>query len=228
MKNTGDRLKGLPLGVKIFLATSLLIALAVGAAVAVTTILVRRIALQAIDETLAQTSAAQTAFQDERGKRLLLTARLFASDPSLNAYVAEAAASRDSSSILDLLNERQRDVGFDFAIVLDSTGKVLARTDRPTGAGEDLANRPLIAKSITDFEAAGVWIEDGRLYDAVAVPLQREFNLLGFFVAGFAITDASALEVQKVSGSEVAYVTAGRSGPVVVASTVPALAPVLA
>jgi len=228
VKNTGDRLKGLPLGVKIFLATSLLIALAVGAAVAVTTILVRRIALQAIDETLAQTSAAQTAFQDERGKRLLLTARLFASDPSLNAYVAEAAASRDSSSILDLLNERQRDVGFDFAIVLDSTGKVLARTDRPTGAGEDLANRPLIAKSITDFEAAGVWIEDGRLYDAVAVPLQREFNLLGFFVAGFAITDASALEVQKVSGSEVAYVTAGRSGPVVVASTVPALAPVLA
>ncbi|MEP7010000.1 MAG: protein kinase [Acidobacteriota bacterium] len=228
MKNTGDRLKGLPLGVKIFLATSLLIALAVGAAVAVTTILVRRIALQAIDETLAQTSAAQTAFQDERGKRLLATARLFASDPSLNAYVAEAAATRDSSSILDLLNERQRDVGFDFAIVLDSTGKVLARTDRPNGAGEDLANRPLIAKSITDFEAAGVWIEDGRLYDAVAVPLQREFNLLGFFVAGFAITDASALEVQKVSGSEVAYVTAGAKGPVVVASTMPQLAPVLA
>jgi serine/threonine-protein kinase len=228
VKNTGDRLKGLPLGVKIFLATSLLIALAVGAAVAVTSLLVRRIALQAIDETLAQTSAAQTAFQDERGKRLLLTARLFASDPSLNAYVAEAAASRDSSSILDLLNERQKDVGFDFAIILDSTGKVLARTDRPNGAGEDLANRPLVAKALTDFEAAGVWIEEGRLYDAVAVPLQREFNLLGFFVAGFAITDASALEVQKVSGSDVAYVAAGKNGPVVVASTSPELAPSLA
>ncbi len=222
-----DKGKGLPLGVKIFLSTSLLIALAVGAAVAVTSLLVRRIALKAIDETLAQTSAAQTAFQDERGKRLLLTARLFASDPSLNAYVAEAAASRDSSSILDLLNERQRDVGFDFAIVLDSTGKVLARTDRPNGAGEDLANRPLVAKALTDFEAAGVWVEEGRLYDAVAVPLQREFNLLGYFVAGFAITDASALEVRKVSGSEVAYVAAGRDGPVVVASTSPEQAPSL-
>ncbi len=225
MKNTGDKVKGLPLGVKIFLATSLLIALAVGAAVAVTSFLVRRIALQAIDETLAQTAAAQTAFEDERGKRLLLTARLFASDPALNAYVAEAAATRDSSSMLDLLNERQRDVGFDFAIVLDSTGKVLARTDRPNASGEDLANRPLVARALTDFEAAGVWIEDGRLYDAVAVPLQREFNLLGYFVAGFAVTDASALEVQKVSGSEVAYVTAGKNGPVVVASTLPALAP---
>ncbi len=223
MKNTADKSRGLPLGVKIFLATSLLIALAVGAAVAVTSFLVRRIALQAIDETLAQTSAAQTAFQAERGKRLLANARLFASDPSLNAYVAEAAASRDSSSILDLLNERQRDVGFDFAIILDSSGKVLARTDRPNGAGEDLTNRALVAKAISDFEAAGVWIEEGRLYDAVAVPLQREFNLLGFFVAGFAITDASALEVQKVSGSDVAYVTAGAGGPAVVASTMPAL-----
>lgn len=225
MKNTGDRLKGLPLGVKIFLATSLLIALAVGAAVAVTSLLVRRIALKAIDEALAQTSAAQVAFEDERSQRLLLTASLFASDPSLKAYVAEAAESRDSSSILDLLNERQRDVGFDFAIVLDSTGKVLARTDRPNAVGEDLSSRPLVGKALTDFESAGVWVEEGRLYDAVAVPLkQGEFDLLGYFVAGFALTEASALEVRKVSGSEVAYVVAGRDRPRVVASTLPEIA----
>ena len=222
MKNTGDKSKGLPLGVKIFLATALLIALAIGAAVAVTSLLVRRIALRAIGEALAQTSAAQVAFEDERSQRLLLTASLFASDPSLKAYVAEAAESRDSSSILDLLNERQRDVGFDFAIVLDSTGKVLARTDRPNAVGEDLSSRPLIEKALADFESAGVWVEEGRLYDAVAVPLkQGEFDLLGYFVAGFALTEASALEVRKVSGSEVAYVIAGRDRPRVVASTLP-------
>jgi len=197
------------------------IALAVGAAVAATTFLIRRIALQAIQETLAQTSAAQSAVQDARVKSLQLSARQFASDASLTAYVAEANASRDSSSILDLLSERQKDVGFDFAMVLDPQGKVLARTDRPNSTGEDLARRPLVARALSDLYASGAWAEDGRLYDAVAVPFERAFNLVGYFVAGFAINDATALGVKKLSGSEVAYVAEGKDGAVVIATTLP-------
>jgi serine/threonine-protein kinase len=195
----------------------------VSAAVAVTYWLVQKTARRAADEALESSSSVQTAFQTERYERLRLISRLFAADPAVAAYLAE----RDTRSILDLLSERGKDLGFDFAIFLDPDGKVIARTDRPEAVGQDLSQRPLIQKARADFEAAGVWQEGGNLYYAVALPLSKG-TLLGFLVTGFAINDLSALEVNKISGADVAYVsTAGSAGtavemsPRVVASTLP-------
>ena len=208
------------LATRIFLVTSLLVTLAVGAAVAVTYWLVQKTARRAADESLESSSSVQTAFQTERYERLRLISRLFAADPAVAAYLAE----RDTRSILDLLSERGKDLGFDFAIFLDPDGKVIARTDRPEAVGQDLSQRPLIQKARAEFEAAGVWQDGGNLYYAVAVPLSKG-TLLGFLVTGFAINDLSALEVNKISGADVAYVStagaAGETSPRVVASTLP-------
>ncbi|MEA2694176.1 MAG: eukaryotic-like serine/threonine-protein kinase, partial [Acidobacteriota bacterium] len=211
------------LATRIFLVTSLLVTLAVGAAVAVTYWLVQKTARRAADEALESSSSVQTAFQTERYERLRLISRLFAADPAVAAYLAE----RDTRSILDLLSERGKDLGFDFAIFLDPDGKVIARTDRPEAVGQDLSQRALIQKARAEFEAAGVWQDGGNLYYAVAVPLSKG-TLLGFLVTGFAINDLSALEVNKISGADVAYVStasaagaAGETSPRVVASTLP-------
>jgi class 3 adenylate cyclase/tRNA A-37 threonylcarbamoyl transferase component Bud32 len=214
-----DRRRGPSLGTRVFLVTFLLIALSVGAAVAVTSFLVRRIARAAAQEALASSSSVQEIVQGQTQERLKLISRVFANDPYLAAYVAQASSEMDVASILDLLGERQQDLGFDFAILLDPNGRVIARTDRLQASGQNLAGRPLVAKALEELEAAGIWEEDGRLYDAAVVHLRRESSLLGFMVTGFAITDQSARGIHDVSGADIAYVALGQEGPKVVATT---------
>ncbi|HVT59219.1 MAG TPA: protein kinase [Thermoanaerobaculia bacterium] len=211
------------LGTRVFLVTSLLTALAVGVAVAVTSVLIRGIATNAARRSLESSASAQQSFQNLRYEQLKLMCKLFTADPHLDAYLAEAARDRDVRSILDLLTTRRSDLAFDFAIVLDTSGKVVARTDIPSASGQDLSQRPLIREAIRDLkEANGVWREGNRLYYAVAVPIAKGFDLIGFMAAGFGINELSAKEVSAVSGSDVAFVANDVAGPVVAASTLPA------
>jgi HAMP domain-containing protein len=209
--------RSLSLATRIFLVSSLLVVLAVGLAVTVTSVLAGRIARRAADDALTTSSSLQTAFEAQRYERLRLLSRLFAADPSFAAYVAEASGQRDARSILDLLAERRKELGYDFAMVLDPSGHVIARTDRPQAVGADLAKRPLVARALADYEAAGVWQEGGNLYYSVAVPISKD-TLIGYLVTGFAINDASALEVNKLSGADVAFVTNVDGRPQIVAS----------
>ncbi len=220
---TADRRRtGLSLETRIFLVTSLLIALLVGSAVAVTYVLLRRIAREAAADSLRSSAAVQSTYEKERYDRLKLISGLYVSDPALVAYLAEAVGTRDAPSLLSELSDAQKRLGFDFAILLDPQGRVAARTDHPNAVGEDLSRRPLVAKALADFEASGVWREGKRLYYAVAVPVQQQFTVYGFLMTGFAITDVSALEVNRVSGADVAFVGAGEQGPEIMATTLPA------
>lgn len=224
---TGSRRLGLSLGTRIFLVSSLLAALSVGSAVAITFFLIQGIARSAAVDSVRRSSAVQDTFEKQRYRQLELLAGLFVSDPYLTAYIAEAAGGgtgaeggADLASIVDLLKERQSDLGFDFAIVLDPRGRVIARTDRPTAAGQDLSQRPLIAKAVEETRSVGVWQEGNDLFYAVAVPLQKDFNLVGYLVTGFAITDESAKQVNQVSGADVAFVSEPPGGqPAIVATT---------
>ncbi len=194
-----------------------------GAAVAVTWLTLRGIARKAVLDSLRGSAAAQVSFQEQRYRQLLLISRFFAADPYLSAYLSEAANNQDTRSILDQLNERRNDLQFDFAIVLDPQGKVIARTDRPQGTGEDLSKRPLVASALSadNQESRGVWREGGDLYYAVAVPVKKDFTPFGYLITGFQITDQAegVREVRDVSGADVAFVAATPEGPRIVATT---------
>lgn len=193
------------LALRVVLVTSLLVLLAVGASVAVTAWLGGRIAARAAEEQLDVAYEVQRAFRDQRYQRLWLAADLFALDPYLAAYVAEAAESADTASILDLLGQNRQQLGFDFAAVLTPDGRILAHTDRPDAPGEDLAAEPLVERALSEYEASGVWAESGRLYDAVVVPVARGLDLGGFLVVGLRIDDDLARGVWDASRSQVAF-----------------------
>jgi eukaryotic-like serine/threonine-protein kinase len=214
--------RGLSLGTRIFVISSLLILVAVGAAVVYTSLRAQQVARQAVLQDLASSDAVQQTLERQRYERLELISRLFVADPYLTAYVAEAATSHDSRSILDLLSERREDLGFDFAIVLDPQGKVLARTDRPGETGDSLAERSLVAEAIHRYQASGVWQEGHDLYYAVAVPLTQGFDLHGFLLTGFAVTDEAARATMRVSGTEVAILASRDGAPEVAATTLDA------
>lgn len=215
----------LRLSTRLLLVTGFLLLFAVGSAVVFTSYFARRISRDAVEEALASSSSVLTTSQARRYEQLQLISRLFVADPYLTAYVAEAAEAGDGRSILDLLVERQGDLGYDFAILTGWRGRVLARTDRPDAFGQDLSDRPLVAQALESFEASGVWREGEDLYYAVAVPLVQGVDLLGFLITGFAIDEASAREVQRISGTEIVFAATEEGGLVPVAGT---LAPSLA
>jgi serine/threonine-protein kinase len=217
---SSNRRSGLSLETKLFLVTSLLILLSVAAAVLLTSVRVRGISRNEAMRTLESSAAAQAGVQEQQLERLRLMSRLFAADPYLVAYIGEASTSGDTTSILDLLaDERQRDLGYDFAIVLDPAGKVIARTDNRNAAGQDLSRRPLVAKALQESESEGVWSEGDRLYYAVAVGVRRDVEF-GYLITGFAIDDSTVKALNEISGSDIALVTLGAK-PKVIATTLP-------
>src|SRR5947207_15895818 len=80
----------MPLAIKFFLGSALLIALAVSAAVVVTYIKGDLIAQNAARDALATSSAAQKEVEQNRLQRLEFTVQEIAADPSLARYVAQA------------------------------------------------------------------------------------------------------------------------------------------
>lgn len=222
MTTTTSRRAGLSLGTRVFLVTSLLILLSVGGAVVLTSLRVRGIARAEADRALKSSAAVQSLVQAQRFRQLSLMSSIFAGDPDVAAYLGEASSLGPDgvASLLDQLGEAQQRLGFDFAILLDPNGRVVVRTDNPNATGQDLSQRALVAKAVADYEGSGVWLEGERLYHAVAVPVTRGFDLIGYLITGFAIDDAAANQVNEVSGSQLAFVTMGEE-PKIVATTLP-------
>ena len=204
---------------RVFLLAVSIVALAVIIAVGVSGWIAARAADDSVREALTRASRLQRSFQERRFEQLRLIARLFVGDPYVSAYFAEAAVTGDALSIVDLLEERQSDLGFDFALALDPEGRVLARTGGPSTPGSDLSNEPLVRGALDEFEAYGIWRERDELYNAVAVPLSAGSSLTGFLVAGYAIDDLVALELQQIGATEVAFVIRGANVARIVAST---------
>jgi eukaryotic-like serine/threonine-protein kinase len=221
VKPTGsaDRRPSLSLGTRIFLVTSLLIALSVGASVAVTALLVRNVARNAAMDALQGSANAQASQQDGYYDQLKLASTLLAQDPYLSAYISEAQKQREIGSIIDQLNTRQSDLKFSFAIVVDPAGTVITRTDNPTSR-QNLSGQSLIREVIGGARnSAGIWREGGRLYYAVAVPIAKSFEVLGYMVTAFEITNASARRINSASGGEIAFVARDPDGGVRVAAS---------
>ena len=215
------------LGTRIFLVNAALLLLAVGSSVAITWTLGTRIATKAARDRILATNSVQSAFQQQRYELLLGPVRLLAQLPTFKAYIVEAIDTDNPAAVFDQLTERQRDLGYDLALLLDAGGVLFARTDDPEARGSDFSRNPFVAQA-RKGTASGVWQEGERLYYAVAEPLTLAEDpaplLFGYLVAGFALDDRLALDVQRITGSEVAYLSGGAGGPAVVATTLePAL-----
>ncbi len=210
---------GLSLGTKIFLSTGLVILVALGAAVAVTTVLGQRIANRAARDRITGSSSVQADFQRQRFQQLELITEILAGNPDFKAYVAGALANADRLSVLDQLEERASELGCDVAMFVRPDGRLFVRTDQPEVVGADLSGNALIRAVRRDYQAAGIWQEGRSLLEAVAVPMALGDNLLGYLAVGYRIGDVRALEVKKGTGSDVVFLTGTPSGAEPVAST---------
>jgi eukaryotic-like serine/threonine-protein kinase len=221
----------MPLALRLFLGTALLIGFAVGAAVLVTYLQGKRIADQAVGKALTTSAAVQREFEQRRLEQLQLAARLIAADAGFVKYIADAAGSNtlpglggdsapDTGSMRDLLGERQKDFGLDLAILLDARGEVLARTDESEAFKSSLAQDPLVAPAVRDAAPfSGYWRLGDRLFQAAVIPVAQDQDLVGFLLVALAVNDELSKSVAQVSGAQIAFWLPRDDGAALVASS---------
>ena len=199
---------------KILLFTSLLVIALVLASLGFTTFQAERLAQANIEKGLGETKNLWETFQADRFNKLKLGIRALSNDPGFKALVQLAVDEPGAAgSLFDTLGERNRDVAADFIMATGPNGVVLARSDKPGGQGEDLSKAPIVMKPLEGDESSTVWRQGDRLFHAVSVPMSIGGNLVGVLVAGYAINEALAGQIQKLSRSDVAFLTHASGEP---------------
>lgn len=221
-------LRKISLGWKILLASALLVMLSVGLAMLITNLRGNKVAIEEVTTRLDAAKSAQAAFQEARARQLGLITQNLAGDPNFVSYITSATAGdlglggeaqTDTASIRDQLDERQQNLGFDLAIVLDAQGFVLARTDESEAVDVSLAEDALVGQAMQEGEASGVWRDEDGLFEVAIAPLVEGDNIQGYLVIGLNINDVLAQSIKSVSGTDVLYLVNGAKGVSVAASS---------
>ena len=211
---------------RIFLASALLVAAALTVSAATTYARGYAIARSAANDSLDHSRAVQQDLQKLRFQQLKLMSQIMASDPSFLSYVTEAGGNGlgggsqvDAHSIMDLLTERQGEIGFDFGMVLDPSGAVLAQSGSAADH-ENLATDPVVAAAIQSQSAgSGYWLRAGHAYQVAVAPLANRDELSGYLVLGLNVDQALLQDVKQVSGAELVLLDTGAGNNTVVSST---------
>ncbi len=215
------------LNLRLVLITAALVVAAIAAVAGVGYFQGQRASTALARESLSASQAVQNYFQERRKRELELISALMASDPAFVSYVSLAlrtstANSRiDSASIRDLLAERRVQLGFDHAMVLDTGGHVVVDTRAIVQGRRDLSRRSGVRDALrTSAPASAVWVDNGELWLVAVVPLLGGGNVEAYLVTEMLIDDKVAIDLAKVSRTQLMFAVPQGKSYLPAASTV--------
>ncbi len=212
------------LSFKIFLAATLLILIAVGGAIAVSTYRARRVAEAKIADDLKKSGPAWESFQQNRYGELHRALGVIVSNPGIISLMTKEPL--DPATTIDTLKtEQASSARADFLLAADRRGMVFARTDRPLGYSADMSSVPTIAGALGGEGTQGIWLSGGKLYHVVAEPVvEGGSRVVGAIGAAFQINDDVARNLKSLMNTEVVFLAddakpSERPRPAVAATT---------
>ena len=189
----------MPLRIRILLYTSALMLSLLAAVFLYINYQAERLVNEGITSDLVRGRNLVAAAEEERLSNLRLTAGLVASFPDLKALLAT-----DVRTIRDFLIDYQRqNPRAELLFVLDTAGKVVARTDLESAEPLRDAKQRWTEPLLVGRNATGVLDIETGLYHAVAMPAESGGTLFGFVIAGARIDDAFAAALANSSQSEI-------------------------
>jgi serine/threonine-protein kinase len=193
------------LSFKIFLAAALLILIAIGGAIAVSTYRARRVADAKITDDLKKSGPAWESFQQNRYGDLHRALGVVVSNPGIISLMTTDPLS-PATTIDTLKTEQASSARADFLLAADRKGVVFARTDKPLGYSADLSAVPTIAGALAGEGTQGIWLSGGKLYHVVAEPvLEGGSRVVGAIGAAFQINDDVARNLKSLMNTEVVF-----------------------
>ncbi len=212
-----------PLVLRLFGLTALLIAAVVGIAVAITIQRATTVARETVNKSIA---GAARLFDDQamqRLARLAVPVQLLGNDPNFYAYIRENFAgagqpATDLVSLNDQLEQRRQSFGSDVLVLLDDQGRVITRTDHPSvtaESGEDLYEQSPVVKKIIDDatlpDSRGVILLGKRLYHAAIAPVAIGTPpvRIAYLLNASAIDETFANRIAGSTNADVLFMAAG-------------------
>ncbi|MEO9214363.1 MAG: hypothetical protein ABI227_01735 [Rhodanobacter sp.] len=181
-------------------------------ATAAAAVTLRQVDHRAQVRLLDQLQGAATVERELQASRLIelqLRAELLAQDSAFVDYVAQSlipnpqlGGAVDSASISDLLKERRH--GYDIAVVLDPSGKLVATSGILLKDHDGIRRDPLVTSAISLLKPQqGVWVDQGRLLWVAVNPLLRGGVLQGVLLTASHVDDAFAIAVSRIARTDV-------------------------
>ena len=214
-------MRRLGLAERVFLSTAAIVIAVVGAALALASYAGRRAAAEAERRGLEQAADLTAQLLAGRGRSLAGGARVFVQGPYFRALVAE----RRRDDILDQAFEAADQLEADWVFITDERGALLAKSDEPGVAGDDLRRLPLVAGALGGQLMSGFGVSgDTLLFQTVAVPIVVPGAApVGTLVATRIVDAQVARDVRAATASDVVFFTFDAQGrPRVSTATLPA------
>ena len=178
---------------KIFLGTALVVALVLGATLALTTRKASETADVSVNRALQSAREQAATSLGSRAGTLRDKAAVFVNNPNFRGLVEK----RDFASSLDQAGEAKGQLGADWVQIIDADGVRLAKSDEPTAPNDTLAGSPLVRRALEGSTAQGVIVSgDTALAQAVTVPIEGVGRNVGVLMAVKAIDSTVAESIK--------------------------------
>jgi signal transduction histidine kinase len=186
---------------RIFLASTLLATVSIGAAVYFVS---NRLRTEAESELQRDLVDAAGLVEEQRASLLdgfMLTARLIADLPTLKA----AVETRDAPTVAPIADEYRKEARSDFFVVTDRAGVVLASFGGDAALAEEMATATSVRRALRGSTALAFWAHPGGVMHAVSVPLTVGADLLGSLTVGYVLDSARAAQFKQLTGADIAF-----------------------
>jgi serine/threonine-protein kinase len=217
---------------KVFAASVVLIVAVLGATLVYTSWQANRAADVSIRKALQNTHRAVDAQLEARTRAMAAAATAAASVPQYRTRLLQGQKRAD---VLDQANEIRNLAGAAWALVTNSDGLLIARTDQPAADSIDYSGSVLFSNALSGDQTAGAFgdLQTHSLYYAVAIPLRAspQDAPQGVLVVAYPFDDALAAAIKEATQTDLVFFSVDTLGrPYPVGATVPAaeLLPVLA
>src|SRR5439155_21256227 len=202
---------------RVFLYTSAIVALVLGAALLVSTYSSRRAARLAERRGLEQAADVTAQLLAGRGRTLAGGVRVFVQGPYFRSLVGE----RRREDILDQTMEAVTQLDASWAFITDERGTLIAKSDEPGAVGVAMGGIGLVAGAREGRPTSCFGVSrDTLLFQAAAAPIARPGTApMGVLVATKLLDRQTALDVRAATGAEVVFYTLDIEGRAHVAAT---------
>jgi len=195
---------------RIFLASAVLVVLAVGSTAALVSTRVSDFAEGELRRGLAESGAVVERQCQVLAQEFSLLARLTADLPKLKAAIATG----DAPTVRPLADEyRQMIARAGLVVVTDQHGRILANTDPDTLDDVSIAAMPSVRAAREGRAASSYWPHGKGVLQVVSVPITigaAPATLAGTLSLGFLLDAGRALDFKTLTGSEIAFGVDGR------------------
>jgi signal transduction histidine kinase len=196
---------------RIFLASSLLAVISIGAAIFVVNARVTQDAEAGLHRELQDAAGLVAEWRTTLSESFLLAARLIADAPKLKAAVDTG----DAMTVRPLAREYRRQVQSDVFIVTDRLGRVLT-----AGSDGSMEEPPAasVERALAGHESVSYRPHPDGVLEIVTVPIALQPQVIGSLSVGFLFDRRRAEQFKRATDTEIAFAIGGR----VVAGTLPA------